>query len=513
MVSLLRALPYLKALRTRPSDGHAVLEVGFNPQDWLAYLAMVRQVADRGAFFFENPFTTEPQSGRFVLLFHWLMGSVSAVTGLQATTVLELSRVVLIFGFFAVLWWFLEPFLSSRTERLWATALIGLGGGLDVWVRPLAGFLPVPIGSPLLTATSQLYGWSTFGAMYNPLWIVALTVMLLLLRPIFSTRGKSCRENLLLGLGLALLWWIHPYSAVAMVAISCSHWAARALRSRSWAGLWALSTMGCAFALATVPVILWQRADPVFSAATDGFFGPLALSVLWYPLTFGALLVPAVLGLRISMRTGHEPWMALASWIVVVAVLHSSPIWNGYHFVMYQHIPLAILAAAGVVSLTRDVRFSRLRAAGAVVLVALILATPVFATVEALQAVRSRDRITTSTFDLLEYLSTQPAGNVLAPADLGNLIPAYSHHKVFVGHWFLTPDFPERSRLYDRIATDPDAAQDLAALLDDQNIDYFVMPSNSDALASGPAVLDERIRDQKRFGSLEVLVLRSRVGP
>lgn len=501
----------MNALRRGP-----VLEVGYNPPDWLQYLAIVRQVPDRGAFLFHNPFTTEPQSGRFVLLYHWLMGAVSAVTGWDPGQVLEASRVVLIFLFFGVLWWFLAPFLETPGERLWAAALVGLGGGLDVWLRPLAGVLPHAFGESLKNATWQAYGWSTFGAMYNPLWIAALVIMLVLLRPILrrsestaKPRGSapSARKGALLGLGVALLWWVHPYSAVALVAIGATHWLARSLATRARAELGELAPAAFVFALLVGGVVFWQRMDPVYSAASNEFFGPLALSVFWYPLTYGAVLVFAVVGFASRSRSSRGALIALGSWVAAVAVLHSSPIWNGYHYVMYQHLPLSILAATGVVTLTRKLGAGLPRAAGIVTLLVLSFGTPVLATIEAVQAVRARGRIAPETFDLLEHLSRQGAGNVLAPAELGNMIPAYSHHKVFVGHWFLTPDYEERSRLYDRLVGAPEAVGELALLVGEQEIDYLIVRSED---VSSELALGLGVRERKGFGPFEVLALAAR---
>ncbi|MCP4203691.1 MAG: hypothetical protein GY769_17375, partial [bacterium] len=431
-VSVLRALPYLKTLRTEPSAGSSVLQIGYNPPDWLAYLAMIRQVPDRGAFFFENPFTTELQSGRLVLLFHWLIGAISALTGADPNLVLELSRVLLLFAFFGVLWWFTRPILASRTERLWAAALIGLGGGLDVYLRPFAHALPEAPADLFRAATSSLYGWSTFGAFYNPLWIAALTGLLVLLRPVLSARELTKAQILLLGLGLALLWLIHPYSAIAFVAITSLHWTARALFYRSAFGLRDLASVGAVFALAVGPLILWQRMDPVFRMASNGVLGSLGRSVFWYPLTYGVVLVLAIWGLRIWASHGHTYRVAISSWIVAVAVLHSSMIWNGHHYVMYQHIPLSILAATAITTFTRGFGTTGLRrGAGVVAVLALVFGTPVLVSSEALREVEAREPVPTAALEMIEDLAQRPPGHVLASERLGNILPAHTHPQVF----------------------------------------------------------------------------------
>jgi hypothetical protein len=185
-VAALRMLPVLSLRFATPSPGQSFLGVSYLPKDFLQYAAFSRQVAVDGSFFLANPFTTEPQSARFVLLFHWLLGIVARVTGLPALDVLEWSRVPLLVLFFATLWWFLRPVLSERKDRLAAAVLVGFAGGLESWVRPFgSGWLPASIDLRLQQDTSALHGWSAFASFYNPLWIAGLTLALLV-------RGRSC---------------------------------------------------------------------------------------------------------------------------------------------------------------------------------------------------------------------------------------------------------------------------------------------------------------------------------
>ena len=47
------------------------------------------------------------------------------------------------------------------------------------------------------------------------------------------------------------------------------------------------------------------------------------------------------------------------------------------------------------------------------------------------------------------YLGSQPRGNVWAPPEMSNLIPAYSGQFVYAGHWFMTPEMREKRQQYD----------------------------------------------------------------
>jgi hypothetical protein len=64
----------------------------------------VREASTQGGLLLANPFTTEPQDGRYLLLLQWGLGRLAAPTGMNPFTVLELSRVPLLALMLLALW-------------------------------------------------------------------------------------------------------------------------------------------------------------------------------------------------------------------------------------------------------------------------------------------------------------------------------------------------------------------------------------------------------------------------
>ncbi|MDH3745877.1 MAG: hypothetical protein OES47_12325, partial [Acidobacteriota bacterium] len=98
-----------------------------------------------------------------------------------------------------------------------------------------------------------------------------------------------------------------------------------------------------------------------------------------------------------------------------------------------------------------------------------------------------------------------PQGRVLAPPKIGLVIPAYTHHRVWAGHWFLTPDYWPKVELYPRLISDPARFAELNALLDQDRIDYLVVPTQ--VVPSLTAVLGPRLTRQHASGELAILEL------
>lgn len=507
-VALLRMLPRLSLAWTEPPAGKVFLGLSYLPKDFLQYAAFVRQVSVDHSFLLHDPFTTEPQTGRFVLLFHWLLGTLAGLGGIEPLDAFEGSRVPLSFAFFALLWWFLRPFLPDRRDRLTAAVVVGLASGIEAWLRPLAPGLPPELARRALHATSPLHGWSVFASFYNPLWTAALCVALLVLRPLL-TGAERARDRILAGAGLFVLFTVHPYAAIGVIAIAAVQPAVRWL-SGAPPGARRLVAEGAPLAgagLAIGALSLWQLGDPVYRATAGGVLGGENLSALWYPVTLGATGVLAALGARRALRAGPPPLRALLGWVAVIAVLHWLPFVNGYKFVYLLPLPVCILAAPVAREILAGARGPGLRPralAGATCVA--LFGGALLQTVDDVRMTRVTSATPSELMAVVAALAKLPAANTLVPAGVGNVLPAFSPHRVWLGHWFLTPDYYGRLETFRRLTSDPSAADELRGLVAAQRIRYVVVPAaNAKLVARG---LGDAVGERERYGSLELFVVR-----
>ena len=502
-VCVLRGLPFLVTQTAPPGPGEAWMPIGYIPKDFLQYVAMLRQVPDQHRWLFVNPFTTTPQDGRFVLPFFALLGAVSRVTGLDPFWTLELSRIPLLFVFFRVLAWFVGRVYEDPARQRWAYVLVGLSGGVEFLAKLAAPWLPEPTRAVVVQDLWSLQGWSTFAALFNPLWIGGLTLTLLALEPVLDpAREPNGRRLAGLALTVFVLHWIHPYSELVVLAVAAVRpLAAWALAEPAVLGRAARTWAALALPLAVdAAIALWQLRDPVFAASSRHMLGPQHLPVFWYPLTLAVVGALALRGFVLLARERH-PWRTpLGAWIAAVALLHTSPLLNGYHFVFQLHLPVALAAAPAAAALAATRR--RLTVAA---LALGLFVSPLAITWEALADVRRESRVPAPWIEAVERLANEPAGNVLAPWQLGNLIPAYGPQRVFVGHWFLTPDYAERARRYAAVVGDPAEQPALRDLVDRERIRYLV--ASADSAPRLAAALGERVEGSERAGGIAILVL------
>jgi hypothetical protein len=506
LVAVLRGLPWAATLVGAPTAAGVLPPIGYNPKDWLQYVAFIREAA-AGAWALANPFTTAPQDGRYVPLFFDLLGVISRWTGASPFTVLELSRVPLLFLLLAACWQMTGVVLAERRQRVLACWLVMLSGGLEVVADWSAPHLPEAIQWQLNQDLWHLQGWNTFGASYNPIWVAALALTLVTLVPLVRPAGPSGpRDAVRLGGGFLVLVLVHPYSAIVAITVAVARpvlgWLLELPGGLAGVGVAAaglLPALAGAAALST-----WQNGDPVYHATAGNVLGPQALSISWYPLTLGVVGLLAVRGWRGWIADGETGRLGLGAWTLAVVVLHSSTILNGYHFVFHLWPPLCMAAAPALARTLERLRSRAYGLVGAAALLVLIFQTPLTLTAKCLDEVETH-RVRQAGIEVLGALAALPPGNVLAAPDLGNYLPAYTDHRVYVGHWFLTPQYAQRSQEALAAVSGRTTAEQLVELVDGQHIRYVVVPAQ---VASALAIaLGPRLERTLPSGEFAILVL------
>ena len=506
VAAVLRALPWAASLGGAPTAGGVLPPIGYNPKDWLAYAAFVREAA-AGHWVVANPFTTAPQDGRYLPAFFDVLGAVSRWTGASPFTVLELSRVPLLFLLLGAVWHMTGVVLDQRRERVLACWLVMLAGGLEAVADRLVPYLPGQIQWQVNQDLWHLQGWNTFAASYNPLWVAALALTLVTLVPLVRRAGPSgAGDAVRLGAGFVALVLVHPYSAVVVLAMAITRpalgWLLEIPGGLAGAGWIAAGLVPGVLVAASLSA--WQSGDAVYRASSDSMLGPQALSIFWYPVTLGIVGLFAVRGWRRWIADGETGRLGLGAWTLAVVVLHTSTVLNGYHFVFHLWPPLCLAAAPALARTLDRLRARPFGLARAGALLVLLFQAPLALTAKCIDEVETH-RIRQSGLQALDVLATLPPGNVLAPPDLGNYIPAYTDHRVYAGHWFLTPQFAQRAQEAVNAVGGRTTAEQLAELVDGQHIRYLVTATQV-APALG-AALGSRTGRTLPAGEFAVLVL------
>ena len=133
VVPLLAMIPTWYGYRVQSPPQKIFMGFRYMADDHYSYASLISQSAEEGKLFMENRFTTEPQKGRFLLLYMWLVGKISRITGLGIVGSWDLARLLSGVAFMLAAWWFGGLLFRDTRKRLLSYVFVGFSGGIG-WV-------------------------------------------------------------------------------------------------------------------------------------------------------------------------------------------------------------------------------------------------------------------------------------------------------------------------------------------------------------------------------------------
>ncbi len=439
-----------------------------NAEDTQSYFAKMNQGYE-GRWLYQIPFTPEPHQGAFVGGFYLALGHLAAILSITVPAVWHGARFISGIILFLTTFIFTATFLPDHRAR-WIAYLLAITGsglgwllfatGRTMWL----GAFPVDFKMPeahlffsALTFPHVALGTATL-----------MTTFWLILHPL-TGRPKHWLFSFLSGLANLLLAILYPFLIYLVVAVVGLYWLFLCFQNREilWrqAGPIAVSFIVPAPLLLYYAVVLQENA--VFSAwATQS----VTESPPWphYLLAYGPLLILAVLPLlRRQRRLEMQPLLIfLWFWVGVAAVMLYSPVNQQRRYVQGLHVPLSILATAGLVTvvlpwlrstrsfqkLSTRPRYSPEKLERFILFIFLLVMSLsniyLLVDVSVTAAVRQPFPFFRSEMEsqALDWLETNGGETkiVLTSAETGNYLAAQVGNPVVLGHWAETVDFGTR---------------------------------------------------------------------
>jgi hypothetical protein len=464
-IAALSLLPYLLAYLWTP-PGHHFAGFFFIADDATTYLAKMREGA-AGSWLWNDPYTSEPHGGVFLFGFYLLFGHLAALLHLPMIAAYHLAGITGAMALVLAAERLCRRLLPPERANL-GLVLVVLGTG--------AGFLAQVAGNPAIFGSRiealdlhlpELSGWYSILAIPHFAWATALIIAALLgLLRIMEAPGW--RPLALTALALIALTAIHPQ----MIPVLGLIWVAYRALLMFW-GLrpsWrALAAEAAAFA-ATLPLLAYNAwvllHDPTIAEWAHQWRhqapGPVSLAV-----SLGLPLLLAIVGMSVAWRRRDQGLALLVVWPpLVVALLYLPNLANIQRRLLDAlFVPIGILAAVGLTSLTARLRRARARRIQVILVTVCCLSSAIvlsialrFASGAFAEAYMNDDA-----WQAMQWLSSHhDAGDrVLSAPGPGQLLPAWSGVPVYVGHYSETLDYFQKIRNVGTVLSpdEPDSAR------------------------------------------------------
>lgn len=468
-----------------------------NSQDTYTYVAFIEQ-ARQGRFYFENLYTTEPQTPSLVRPSYYLLGRLGAFLVLPSIVLYHLGRILFSILFCIILYIFLGQFFKSSGKRLLSFAIIltatGWGyfvAGLfskvaDLWIPEANTFLslqeaPHFILSQSLMLLSFLFLLKGWQSSLHKEKIRRTTIYFSLVFVVLFALGFEHPYDLLLCTGTAFfagiyLWFANKVPKKALII--------------------SILLVILVSVLGNLYQYIQTLTNPIINNWAQQSSSPTPMD---YLLGFGFIIVFAVLGLEKYLTSRKTPEILIIAWIATTSILIYSPIFFQRRLSEGFHIPLSILATEGVIMSALFVSGFVVQRAKKIVYRVFIVILVILMTFGTILGVLAdiktiqNDSVNAYYYYLLNaevqgmvWLrdKTTPQDVILSNWFYGNIIPGVTGRKVYIGHKAQTNNFDGKVRLINKFILDKNA-DSAYKFLKDNHITYVFVGNDDTMLTYG----------------------------
>jgi hypothetical protein len=408
-----------------------------------AYMDVMWQ-ARHHHFLFNDQLTPEPNPHVVFRPLFLVLGLISGVTNLLPAVIWNVAIVVLAGIFAYVAYFFIAQFFSARHERRLTHLLMLTSGGVgflhytfgDLWDKRM-GHLPHPFD--VVVPESNIFMSLTNAAHFSYSLILLLLVVIFLWRGVKRPLTASVT---LFFLGLLLILE-HPYDVPTLALIGVSAFLVAAFKKERVFSILS-RCVGLAAGVIVASAAIWlgiSHSEAFQTIAKNNALDPGP----WHALVagYGFILVLALVGFLARWKS-RTNWFLLL-WVAGQLVLIYGP-WIPFARRLTEglHIPLALLASIGLITLIKNV-IGRYVVVGILALTAISF---VIYEVRINQTELVQDRVRgfleTETFtvpqsyaDGFSWLreNTTEQDVVLSAPSNGPLINGFTGRRIFTGHW------------------------------------------------------------------------------
>lgn len=444
-----------------------------NSQDMYTYVSFIEE-SKQGKIIFDNLFTTDKQIPSLIRPSYLIIGKFASLLNISAIGAYHLARVLLSIAFLIVLYKFLSGFFEDPKKRIIAFAILltssGLGFALNM-VTPNSSDLWIPESNTFLTLAEP------------PHFILSQTLMVAGFLFFMKYLDK---KKLAYFLSSTLLFFFltfeHPLDliAIAPVIFFTSFLSGKNLvKSIIFA---ALSSFGVIYQF------IEALTNPVLKSWQVEHFSPSPIN---YLAGFGFLIPLAIIGAEKFLKENNVCKKLILIWIFSTAIIIYFPSDFQRKMIEGVHIPIAILATAGIFVIVeksrRELRWLILY--GSVIILFLSSLYNISNDFEKIGKDSKEGYyyyISKSEFEGMRWLkeNTNNQDGILANWFFGNLIPGFTGRRVYLGHKAQSGKFDQKIKLINSFLRSQNLAYD-ADFLKKNRINYIFLGNNDSMLSYG----------------------------
>jgi len=439
-ITLLTALPLIMGYLTQGPE--VFMGIPVHVTDANAHLNLIEQ-AREGELLFTNMFTGETVPALLFNPFHLVLGTIAS----SSLAVYNVAAILLTFVFFFVLYWFIGEFINDKKTKQVAFFLTGLSTGFG------AGWILVQSITGRMLGSSDLWvsEMNTFTMFGQPHFTLATIFMMIVIA--FTKRALEHSSNkyaVFAGITALLLTTVHIFDIVTLSAILGTWFVYRQIKyGWEWDEVKKLGIIAF-IALPAVAYYAWLfLLNPTYSEwnALNQTITPNIIEII---SGYGLIIFLAAF-IIYKDRFKDKRTVLLSLWAIANLLLIYLPVNVQRRFIMGLHLPLCMLAAIAIISLTNKLRWQQAIIIGVILITSI---TTIFLTVDRINNLHDDE---VNDYKNVKYLSTEEVEAlewlrelkdrdkiIFAPRKISNYIPSFAYKRIYSGHWAQTINYESK---------------------------------------------------------------------
>lgn len=352
----LTSVPYIYAYLNTPGGYFYNGLHALTPGDVSVYFSYINQIK-AGHWLLQDYFTSEAQTGGLFNIIWLVIGLLAKLFNLSAPLAWQISRLVLIPVFLAVIYIFISYFWAEKNKRLLTFLFACFASGIGayfalalekIFYASLPGYIykwPIDLWMPEANIFLTIY--------HSPyLMVSVIMLMLSFLFLLLALSNNDYRYSVMSGI-LGLIWFnFHPYYFPYFFLIFGIYLAILILKNKKNYGLIWHFLLCLVLSAPSIIYHYYKIKTDLVIGARAGLNISLTPPLIFVFLGFGFILISALLGLYFQARK-KELWyndnlIFLAVWLISGLALLYCPISFARRFAEGLEIPMLIFTIAAI---------------------------------------------------------------------------------------------------------------------------------------------------------------------
>lgn len=474
-------------------------------EDNLSYLAKIYQ-GYQGKWEYNIPYTFIPHEGVKIYLYYLFLGNIARFFNISPIIIFHTARVINGLVLLNTIYFFITQMIDDSHQRRYMFLLTSISSGLG-WVLILfnqyySSDLKIPESNTFFSLMETCH--------FSLSQALILITFYLLISPNQPLKCVKIYHLITIAIVAILISNIYPFALLIIIGTTGLHVLIERIKRKLWQHEIIIRLL--VFTFISIPI----GASIYFSVQKNSLFAiwqnqSLTISPpFWAFLSgYGLLILATIPGARWISRKNPALIKILPLWILVTIIGLYSPTTLQRRFSLGLHLPISFLAGFGIMKILEpnsNNKISRLLSRFFLIVTSITSMLLIIVWLASVMGNNNRLFLSYDEIQSISWLQESQLKNqvILSSPQLGVFIPAFSSHRVVIGHEWETPNFKDTNHLVTQFYSPSSTSETRKRLIKEWQVDYIILGPREITFGISSLTEQDGVKSIINFGNVTI---------